>query len=101
MTRQVCSAFSVICWSAADFMSEVSCPRSTRPSGKMRCCCQISIAENYIVFDAKITPRNHMKKQNIITVYFHAFSSKANFESPLKTYQVIDNVEDVIVNMPK
>ncbi len=52
-------------------MSEVSCPRSTRPSGKMRCCCQISIAENYIVFDAKITPRNHMKKQNIITALNH------------------------------
>ncbi len=40
-------------------------------------------------------------EKNIINVYFHAFSSKANFESPLKTYLVIDNVEDVIVNMPK
>ncbi len=25
---------------------------------------------------------------------------KANFESPLKTYLGIDNVEDIIVNMP-
>ncbi len=97
MTPQDCSTFSVICWPARDFMSEVSCPRSTRPSGKMRCCCQISIAENYIVFDAKLTPRNHMKKK-LITV-FHAFSSKANFESPLKTSG--HSVENVIVNMSK
>ncbi len=62
----------------------------------MRCCCQISITENYIVFDAKLTQLNQMK--NMVTVYFHAFSSKANFESPLKTYLkflVIDNVEDI------
>ncbi len=39
-----------------------------------------------------------------VTIYFHAFSSKANFQSPLKTYLAIDNVEDIdyiIVNMPK
>ncbi len=48
-------AFSVICRYARDFMLEVSCPRSARPSGKMCCCCQISTAENYIVFDAKLT----------------------------------------------
>ncbi len=42
-----------------------------------------------------------MKKKTKVTVYFHAFSSKANFESPLKTYLVVDNVEDVIGNMPK
>ncbi len=41
------------------------------------------------------------KEKKNLTVYFHAFSSKANFESPLKTYLVIDNVEDVIGNMPK
>ncbi len=28
------------------------------------------------------------------------FSSKANLESPLKTYLIIDNVEDIIDNMP-
>ncbi len=32
-------------------------------------------------------------------VCFHAFSSKQNFESPLKTYLVIDNVEEGIVNI--
>ncbi len=74
----------MFCWYVRDFMREVSCPRSARPSGKMSCCCQLSIAENYIVFDVKLTRLNHMKK-NIITVYFHAFSSKANLESPLKT----------------
>ncbi len=52
------------------------------------------------MFDAKLTRLNQMKKKTV-TVYFHAFSSKAHFESPLKTYLVIDNVEDVIVNMPK
>ncbi len=40
--------------------------------------------------------KSYEKKKNL-TVYCHAFSSKANFESPLKTYLVIDNVEDVIV----
>ncbi len=62
MSCQDCSTFSVFSWYAADFMREVSCPRSARPSGKMHCCCQISIAENYIVFDAKLTRLNHMKK---------------------------------------
>ncbi len=42
MTHQDCSAFSLVCSHAADFMREVSCLQSARPSGKMRCCCQIS-----------------------------------------------------------
>ncbi len=42
-----------------------------------------------------------MEKKNMTVYLFMLFSSKANFESPLKTYLVIDNVEDVIVNMPK
>ncbi len=71
----------------------------------MRCCCQISTAENYIVLMWCKTnwTKSYEKKKNVtVGLYFHAFSSKANFfESPLKTYLVIDNVKDVIVNMPK
>ncbi len=66
MTRQDCCAFSVICWYARYFMREEGCPQSARPSGKMRCCCQISTAENYNVFDAKLTQQNQMKKTIII-----------------------------------
>ncbi len=47
------------------------------------------------MFDAKLTQQNYIKKP----IYFHAFSSKLNFESPLKTYLVINNVEEVIVNI--
>ncbi len=53
-------------------------------------------------FDAKLSQLNQLEKK--VTVYFYAFSSKANFQSPLKTYLAIDNVEDIdyiIVNMPK
>ncbi len=62
----------------------------------MHCCSQISIVENHIVFDAKLMWLNkkNTQKKHIVTVYFHAFSSKANYDSPLKTY-IIDNIEDI------
>ncbi len=65
------------------------------------CCRQISIAEHYIVFDAKLTRQNHTKKKTLLLyIFMDLYIFKANFESPLKTYLVIDNVENVIVNMP-
>ncbi len=69
MTRQDCSAFSVIFWYTRDFMVEVSCPRSARPSGK------ISIAEKYNVFGAKLTRQNHMKKKNLY-IFMHSQANK-------------------------
>lgn len=84
--RAECSMFSVFYWYVADFMLDREALAQVEKCTS--CCYQISIAENYIVFDAKLARLNHMrKKQNKIIV--HAFSSKANFESQLKTYLVM------------
>ncbi len=40
------------------------------------------------------------KKTLLLYIFMDLYIFKANFESPLKTYLVIDNVKNVIVNMP-
>lgn len=77
MTLQDWGAFTVFSWYTADLMREVSCPRSARPSGKMRCCCLISTDENYIVFDAKLTRLNHIKKHHNST--YSCFLKQSKF----------------------
>ncbi len=39
-------------------------------NGKMRCCCQISIAENHIVLNAKPTRLDQKKKHAVIVFMF-------------------------------
>ncbi len=107
MTRQDCSTFSLVYWPVADFMRKVCYPRNARPSGKMHCCCQISIAENHIVFDAKPT-RLNQKKKHAVTLFL-CFLKQTKFEKSTENitsyifgYRQRMHVEDiayVIVNM--
>lgn len=58
-----------------------SCPQIAHPSGKMCCSCQISIAKNHTVFDAKLTWLHQMKKKKVIIlkarwkhIFWHFFA---------------------------